>query len=259
MAASKLIGMLGELGGGTLVGQIAKGVGGPIISSIAERYGLDQNDPKFDETAADRLAADQEANQFVKDMEAMHLEKFKVRVGDAQHARTATMSAREKMSLEHQQKIDMINLFESVFMSVGGLVFLIGSVGALVWFESKTPSEDAIPDWLQSVIIFLLGWISKDLISLRAQFKFGSTEGSSKKNNIISEVLEREQEQDEMEIKQQPRIVETVSTTRPMHSPAQAAPQPVAPAPAPEMDEIDAAMAATVSTTRPGSNGDNIL
>ena len=92
-----------------------------------------------------------------------------------------------------------------------------------------------------------------------SNYKWGSTEGSSRKNATIQAALEREQDQDEMEIKQTPKIAETVSTTRPIHNPVQAAPQPAAPAPAPEMDEIDAAMAETVSTTRPGSNGDNIL
>ena len=84
-------------------------------------------------------------------------------------------------------------------------------------------------------------------------FFFGSSVGSKQKSAARAE----DEKRDDMIAAQQPRIVETVSTTRPIHNPAQAAPQPAAPAP--EMDEIDAAMAETVSTTRPGSEQDNIL
>ena len=260
MAVSLLLGALAKAGGGDLVKQIAGGAGKAVLGKIADRYGLDVNDPAFDETAADRLAADQESNRFVAEMRGLEVDAFKTKVADAQHARSSTLGAREKMSMDHQQKVDVINLWESIAMSLGGLLFVVGLIIFLIWMKFKHADVE-LDDFTKTIITAMLTWITKDLVSQRSNYKWGSTEGSSRKNATIQAALEREQDQDEMEIKQTPKIVETVSTTRPIHSPAQAAPQPAAPAPAPapEMDEIDAAMADTVSTTRPGSNGDNIL
>ena len=258
MSAKNLLKVLGGLGGNTLVGQIAKGVGGPILSGIADRYGLSQDDEDFSETAADRLLADKEANLFVKDMEDKAIRKLEIEAQSSQDARLVFAGQRESMDIGHRQKVDILMLWESMIMSVGGVVLIFGSYVALIWLFMSGDSPD-LPDWLYVLIGGGLTRLHDDLITKRQSYKFGTTQSSANKTDVMSNALKREQNEDEIEAKQKPRIVETVSTTRPIHNPAQAEPQPAAPAPAPEMDEIDAAMADTVSTTRPGSNGDNIL
>ena len=232
MAVSLLLGALAKAGGGDLVKQIAGGAGKAVLGKIADRYGLDVNNPAFDETAADRLAADQESNRFIAEMRAHEVEEQKARMLDVQDARKQTQFA------------DLVKL-----LAIGLSIVYILVMIALFFFSS-----DDLAPWAEANLNQMISVLNNLLIATWAFF-FGSSVGSKQKSAARAE----DEKRDDMIAAQQPRIVETVSTTRPIHNPAQAAPQPAAPAPAPEMDEIDAAMADTVSTTRPGSNEDNIL
>ena len=248
MAVSLLLGALAKAGGGDLVKQIAAGAGKAVLGKIADRYDLDVNDPKFDETAADRLASDKEANQFIKDMEAMHLEKFKVKTADTQDARKHYYANPEDDT--PKKIIDRTYMMLGACVTVQLVIIIISAV------VTKAVTVEAAA--ASNTVSMIIGSLLKQMGS-QSDFYFGSSIGSKQKQESLDKEMEMDRAEDKMEAKA--RIVETVSTTRPIHSPAQAAPQPAAPAPAPapEMDEIDAAMADTVSTTRPGSNGDNIL
>ena len=253
MSAKNLLKVLGDLGGGTLAGQIAKGVGGPILSGIAERYGLNQDDEDFSETAADRLLADKESNQFIKDMEAMHLEKFKVKTADTQDARKHYYANPEDDT--PKKIIDRTYMMLGACVTVQLVIIIISAV------VTKAVTVEAAA--ASNTVSMIIGSLLKQMGS-QSDFYFGSSIGSktsgAANEKVMQTLLDDGREDDRQERSEKARIVETVSTTRPIHNPVQAAPQPAAPAtPAPEMDEIDAAMAETVSTTRPGSEQDNIL
>ena len=223
-----------------------------MLGKIADRYDLDVNDPKFDETAADRLAADKEANQFIKEMEAMHLEKFKVKTADTQDAR--------KHYYANPEDDTPKKIIDRTYMMLGACVTIQLVIIIISAVVTKAVTVEAAA--ASNTVSMIIGSLLKQMGS-QSDFYFGSSIGSktsgAANEKVMQTLLDDDREDDRQERSEKARIVETVSTTRPIHNPAQAAPQPAAPAPAPEMDEIDAAMAATVSTTRPGSNGDNIL
>ena len=234
MAVSLLLGALAKAGGGDLVKQIAGGAGKAVLGKIADRYGLDVNSADFDMTAAQKIESDKESNRFIAEMRAHEVEEQKARMLDVQDARKQTQFA------------DLVKI-----LAIGLSIVYILVMIALFFFSS-----DDLAPWAEANLNQMISVLNNLLIATWAFF-FGSSVGSKQKSAARAE----DEKRDDMIAAQQPRIVETVSTTRPIHNPAQAAPQPAAPAPAPapEMDEIDAAMADTVSTTRPGSNGDNIL
>ena len=232
MAISLLLGALSKAGGGDLVKQIAGGAGKAVLGKIADRYGLDVNSADFDMTAAQKIESDKESNRFIAEMRAHEVEEQKARMLDVQDARKQTQFA------------DLVKL-----LAIGLSIVYILVMIALFFF-----SDDTLAPWAEANLNQMISVLNNLLIATWAFF-FGSSVGSKEKSAARAE----DEKRDDMIAAQQPRIVETVSTTRPIHNPAQATPQPAAPAPAPEMDEIDAAMAATVSTTRPGSNEDNIL
>ena len=232
MAVSLLLGALAKAGGGDLVKQIAGGAGKAVLGKIADRYGLDVNSADFDMTAAQKIESDKESNRFIAEMRAHEVEEQKARMLDVQDARKQTQFA------------DLVKL-----LAIGLSIVYILVMIALFFFSS-----DDLAPWAEANLNQMISVLNNLLIATWAFF-FGSSVGSKQKSAARAE----DEKRDDMIAAQQPRIVETVSTTRPIHNPAQAAPQPAAPAPAPEMDEIDAAMADTVSTTRPGSNEDNIL
>ena len=247
MALGLLTKALGAMGGGDVAKAIIGPAGNAIINGISKKYGLDMSSPTFDADAAAAVLADkQEANRFIESMRAQDVESFKTAVQDTQHARDATFGAREKMTIEHQQKVDIINLYESIAMSIGGLVLVVGALAGLVYIT--TIEDIVIPEWLQVLIVATITWLTKDLISQRSNFKWGSSEGSKLKSAQNAEAEKRE---DAIEAK---RVVEQVSTQRPIHQPAQpAAPQPTEP------DELDKIVHESISTTRPTSAGDSLL
>jgi len=243
MALSLITGALKQLGGGDIAGKLIGAGGNAILNKISDKYDLDMSSPTFDaEASAAMLADKQEANQLLKDMRAMEVQAFEISAKDTAHARTTTFSAREKMSMEHQQRVDIINLYESIAMSIGGLIVVVGSLVALIYVTTVTGVE--IPEWLQVMIVATITWLTKDLISQRSNFKWGSSEGSKSKSAAIAEGEKRE---DMIEAKQA-EVIQQLPTARPQMAIAAPA-QPVITEP----DAIDAAMGESLSTTRPGA------
>jgi len=234
---------LKTIGGGDIAKAMIAPAGNAILNGIAKKYNLDLSSPTFDKDAAAAILADrQEANRFVESMRSHDVEAFKAETVDRQDARRVTFSAREKMSLEHQQKIDTINLYEALAMSIGGLLLIMGLLGWLVWLHVDEPNDSKlIPEWLYMLIGTTITFISKDLISVRSQYKHGSTEGSSRKNTIISDVLQREQEEDARQ-PQRP-VIEQIPVQRPVHTPE---------------DDVGVEVYEAISTRRP-SDEENIL
>lgn len=192
----KLLGALKTIGGTELMGAATKAAGAGLINMIEQKTGLKVSDDEFDEAAGAYALANQDRILEHKEIIAANeLEQKKLIVGDVQHARDAALSARERLSIEHQQKVDLINLYESLFMSIGGLVFVIAAITGLV-YATASKSVD-IDEWLQVLIVATITWLTKDLISQRSTFKWGSTEGSKDKNTIIEDVLQRAHEDDD--------------------------------------------------------------
>ena len=174
---------------------IVKPIGASILSNMLEKAGIDSSSDSMDEELARVINEGKKITyDFLLAQDQIRLESLKARIGDVQHARDTVFGARAKMTLEHQQWVDRMNLFESMAMSIGGICLVFFTLLSITVATTKYGVK--IPEWLQMLIATTVTWLTKDLISARSNYKFSTSESSSKKNATIGEALEREQEDD---------------------------------------------------------------
>lgn len=221
MGLKLLTAALKAAGGADLAGDLIKGVGGPVLEHIGKKIGIEPGQPGFDAAAAAHVEA----------MGLQFIEELREIMRDRQHARDTTMNARSKMEMQHQQWADKWNLIESLFMSIGGIILVVGSLVTIGIMEAKFKVE--FSDFYKTLITAVITFMTRDLIAARSAYKHGTTHSSAKKTEAMNQVLEREQKED---ANFQSRVVAQMSTERPR------APQPVAAAPdddlfAPDLDD----------------------
>ena len=225
MALPLLSGALKMLGGGDVAKKLASAGGNILLNKVSEKYGLDMSSPDFDKEAAEAMLADKvESNKLIVDMRAHEVEETKARLLDVQDAR------------KQEQFADLVKL-----LAIGLSVIYVIVMGCLFFL-----ANDKLEPWAEANLNQMISVLNNLLIATWAFF-FGSSVGSKQKSAQQAE----DEKRDDILESQKSRVVEQVSTQRPIHQPTE--PQPTEP------DELDNILHKSISTTRPTSAGDSLL
>ena len=184
--------------------------------------------PDFDKEAAEAMLADKvESNKLIVDMRAHEVEETKARLLDVQDAR------------KQEQFADLVKL-----LAIGLSIIYVIVMGCLFFLAT-----DKLEPWAEANLNQMISVLNNLLIATWAFF-FGSSVGSKQKSAQQAE----DEKRDDILESQKSRVVEQVSTQRPIHQPTQpATPQPTEP------DELDKIVHESISTTRPTSAGESLL
>lgn len=193
--------------------------GEAAIGYFSEKLGIPPGAPEFDQAAADHVRA-------MREQDFAHLEKI---IADVQHARNTVYGARGKLSVAHQEWADRMNLYESLFMSIGGIIIVIICLVVIGIMEAIYEIE--FSDFYKTLVTMVITFLTRELIAARSQYKHGTTESSAKKTDQMNQVIEREQREDAQSSQMQQRYVAQLSEDR-----MAAAPQAVVSTPPPADD-----------------------